>query len=61
MPKTVTVTISGAQGAGKTRVADLLHDALLDAGGLAVVSSNDPSRPQWTWKGLNVEIVEVQG
>jgi adenylylsulfate kinase-like enzyme len=56
----VTVTVTGSQGSGKTRIAELLHDALLNAGALAVVNSKDPNRPQWAFNGMNVEIVEVQ-
>lgn len=63
MPKpvsAVTVTITGAPGAGKTRIGDLLRDALTDAGGRvhAEKCGDDCESPESLW-GFGESVVRI--
>lgn len=51
----ITVTIEGAQGAGKTRIGNVLRDALLDRGATAMTTDD-----RWRLYGIDIEIIEKQ-
>lgn len=54
----ITVTIEGPQGSGKTRLAEMLHDALLNAGASMAVNSECES--EWQHFGSTIRIIEKQ-
>lgn len=56
-PTQVTVTITGPQGSGKTRLANLILDALLNTGAAIETTADGETA---VFAGSRVVIVEVQ-
>ena len=53
---TVTVTFEGPQGSGKTKIADVLRDALMNEGAVCVGDNES----HWRTRGFDIQLIEKQ-